>query len=56
MKNNLYAIKFADRSMLSFRKDKKTGLVHMQLDSSETDCTVKECKEVLEKLRKCILE
>lgn len=56
MKTNHYHIKISTNDFMSFRKNKQTGKVDIQLDSCEVECTVQECKEIIKMLKKCILE
>lgn len=39
---------------ISFYKDQENGMIHIQLEDSELDFTVKECKEIIDKLKQCI--
>ena len=38
---------------ISFRK-KENGLITIHLGYSEVDFTVKECREIIEKLKRCV--
>lgn len=39
---------------ISFYKDQENGMIYIQLEDSELNFTVKECKEIIDKLKQCI--
>lgn len=39
---------------ISFYKEQDNGIIHIQLEDSELDFTVKQCREIIDKLKQCI--
>lgn len=57
-KQNLYNVKIKEDTGTSdfFIHKKENGKIHIQLDSCIAECSVKQAKEVMESIRKAILD
>ena len=56
-KQKYYSVKSSNGNSyddISFYKDNKTGLINIHMGYTEFDFTVKECREIIDKLKQCI--
>ena len=56
-KQKYYSIKASNGNGyddISFYKDIDTGLINIHMGYEELDFTVKECREIIDKLKQCI--
>lgn len=57
MKRKLYSVKSKTNTDEIFMyKNPENGLVRIHLGYAEVDFSVKECREIIENLKKCILD